>query len=399
MQLTFKEIVGKIFYIIIGVYYFLSIMTITMLQYKEISFQTKLIRYICYFIFVLIIIYNIIDYKKNITNKSYFFRCWNYIISHFILIIILVITVVIIIESGDKLPLILVLLIWVSSFYDFKKIVYIYIGTTATLMLITFILTYKGILPQIVNERIDYIRYSMGYIYPLELASHFLFLVLSIFYLYGKKLDYQCIVFINILNFLFYMITDARTSFYLIIIVSIMILIILNTRISIILNKITFKIYYLFLLLCSFGTIIIGIIYTRENNFLLELDKKISGRIELMHCALKKYGITIWGQKIEWVGLGGIQDETTVIGYNFVDNAYAKILLDYGLVFFILVIIGYAIIYKTANEQKDYMLIIVISVILVLSVMEPRLVSIEMNPFVLLLGRFFMMEISNKRIK
>ena len=398
MQLEFKDIVGKVFYMTMGVYYFLSVMTMTMLQYEEISSKAKLVRYICYFVIVLIIVFNVICYEKNMTTKSYFFCCWNYIKSHLVLLLTLIITVVIMIQMGDKLPLILVLLVWASSFYDFKKIVRIYIGTTGTLMLITFVLTYKGILPQIINERIDYVRYSMGYIYPLELASHFLFLVLSIFYVYGKKLDYQCIIFINIMNFLLYMITDARTSFYLIMIISIIVLIISNTKINIILNRINSKIYYVFVLFCSLGTIIVAAVYTRENKFLVEVDKIINGRIELMHCALKDYEVTIWGQKIEWIGLGGIQNVETVIGYNFVDNAYAKMLLDYGIVFFIFIIIGYAMIYKIANEHKDYILVVIISTVLVLSIMEPRLISIEMNPFVLLLGYFFMKETPIKHV-
>ncbi len=400
MQLKLENIIEKVFYITIGIYFFLSAMTITMLQYEDISSKAKVIRYICYFIFLLVILFHITKSEEKMTIKLFLQKCWDYACSHLILMIMLFLTFIIMIQMGDKLPFILVFLVWASSFYDFKKILRIYIGTTATLMLITFGLTYKGMLINIITERADNVRYSMGYIYPLELMAHFLILMVSYFYVSGKKLEYRELIFINITNFLLYIITDSRTSFYLGIATSIIVIIYAKTSMDSIFKYISFKIYDLFLVLCSLGSIIIGFLYTTENPILQKLDTLFSGRIILMNNAFQKYGITLFGQKIEWVGFGAIQwgqeHADAWASYNFVDNAYAKLLLDYGIVFFVLVIIGYAIIYKTANEQKDYMLIIIISVILVLSIMEPRLVSIEMNPFVLLLGRFFMMETSKK---
>ena len=156
-------------------------------------------------------------------------------------------------------------------------------------------------------------------------------------------------------------------------------------------------IYYLFLGVCSFGILALSLLYIDGPQWIAKLNDILSGRIELLNFAIDRYGIKWFGQKIEWVGFGTLTNTDGIWEtYNFVDNAYGKMLLDYGILFFILILIGYAVIYKTANEQQDYVLIIVISVILVLSIMEPRLVSIEMNPFVLLLGRFFRMETKGK---
>lgn len=401
MQSKLETIVEKLFYITIGVYFFLSIMTITMLQYETISSKAKIIRYICYFSILLIILFNVIKEEK-ITIRSFFRKCLDYATSHLILLFMLFITSIIMFRMGDRLPFILVLLVWASSFYDFKKILVIYIGTTATLMLITFWLTHNDMLINIITERADNERYSLGYIYPLELMAHFLILMISYFYVLGKKLEYKELIFINIANFLLYIITDSRTSFYLGIATSIIAIIYAKTNIDTILKYISSKIYYLFLILCSIGSIIVGFLYTTESATLRKLNELLSGRIVLMNNAFQNYGFTLFGQKIEWVGFGATQwgqEHADAWGnYNFVDSAYAKTLLDYGVIFWVLVIIGYAIVYKTANQEKDYMLIIVISVILMLSIMEPRLVSIEMNPFVLLLGRFFVMETSSSKL-
>ena len=47
--------------------------------------------------------------------------------------------------------------------------------------------------------------------------------------------------------------------------------------------------------------------------------------------------------------------------------------------------------YIQAEKKQDYGLIVALSVVMVVSIMEPRLVSIEMNPFLLLLGEFFLL--------
>ena len=132
--------------------------------------------------------------------------------------------------------------------------------------------------------------------------------------------------------------------------------------------------------------------YNRGYELITKLDALFSNRFRMMNEAFDKYGFTWFGEKIEWVGYGGLIDPvaSTAGKYNFVDCSYGKVLLDYGIIFFVLVLIGYAVIYHTASKELDYALIIAISVVLVVSVMEPRLVSIEMNPFVLLLGRFFL---------
>lgn len=400
MQWNLRDFVKRIYYITMGIYFFLSVMTVTMLHYSEVSNGAKLIRYACYVVLVFVVLYNAIEWKQVQSIGEFLTQGCTYVRHHLVLVLGIVVSLGIFLVTRERLPLILLILLWAASFYDFKQLLRIYVGATGTLMLVSFIASHYNLITEITTDRLEVTRYSMGYVYPLELVAHYLFIGLSIIYISGKAIKYTDLLLLNIFNFLLYIISDSRTSFLLLIVVSVATLILTKFKLDKLLRKVPSMIYYLFLGVCSFVLMFLSFFFIDGPEWVARLNQTLSGRIELITYAFDKYEFTLFGQKIEWVGLGTVTNMNGIWEkYNFVDNAYAKMLLDYGILFFILILIGYAVIYKTANEQKDYILIIIISVILVLSIMEPRLVSIEMNPFVLLLGRFFMMETPGKGLK
>lgn len=388
MRLKKDEIIEKIFYIAIGIYFFFSAMTMTMIENISMVDQAaKLMRYVCYFAFVVVITCNIV---KGFSIKRFILDYFNYCRKHILLILLLVITVVIYLQMGERIPLIMMLLIWACSFYDFKKIVKVYFGASLSLMILTWGLALMGKIPDIDITRVDKIRYSIGYIYPLETMTFFLFLVISYAYMLGKKYSWKDCIIINMIGMLLYYITEARTSFYLVIAVSFVFLLFAKVDMERIMKKLFPWAGYLVLILCTMVSLLGGIFYDTENTLLVKLNLIISNRFRMMNNAFEQYGFSLFGERIEWVGYGGLVDTTVTGGrYNFVDCSYGKVLLDYGIIFFILVLIGYAFMYHVAAKKKDYTLIIAITIVLVVSIMEPRLISIEMNPFLLLLGWFF----------
>lgn len=394
MYLKKSDIIEKIFYIIIAVYFLLSGMTMTMIEdVKIISLFAKLGRYACYIAFLFIITCNVVDFRKELTLKGIFLDFFNYFKKHIILVLVLCNTILILFSAKSRAPLILVLLIWACSFYDFKKIIKLYLSVMFGFMLFTWATSLFKIVPEIIITRAERQRFSLGFIYPLETMTFFLFLVICYVYIKAKKFNIKDFLLIQVVAYLLYALTDARTSYFLVVGVSLIALIYAKTKIEVLLEKISPKFCYMMVAVLILSILGCGYFYNKDNAILSKLNDLLSTRLELMYQAFQSYGLSLFGEKIKWVGFGGQSDPALVEKiYNFVDCGYAKMLLDYGIVFSIFVCVGYALMYQYALEKKDYILILAVTMVLLVSIMEPRIVSIEMNPFVLLLGFLFMKE-------
>ena len=121
-----------------------------------------------------------------------------------------------------------------------------------------------------------------------------------------------------------------------------------------------------------------SLVWAKANSFL-------NGRLRLGHEGLDKYGITLFGQPIKWVGNGlqvllhGYTGE-----YNYVDSSYLQILYQYGCLFLILVLFAFsAMIYMSVKMEKYYLTWILLIIVLY-CITEPRLINLAYNPFILL---------------
>lgn len=392
MFLKKTDIIEKVFYLTIAIYFVFSAITVTMAEKVAlIGLTAKMARYLCYALFLFIIACNIIDFSKPFTIKNIIIDFIKYFKEHLILIFVMIVTILVLFFSKDRAPFLLLLLIWACSFYDFKKIIGFYFKVMSGFLCFIWGLSLFKIVPEIIIVRGLRQRFSLGFIYPLETMTFFLFLVICYIYLKGKQFTKKDFGLINVIAFLLYAITDARTSYFLVVGLSLVALVFANTQIEKLIDYISVKVYYLFIFVLVVGILSSGYFYSKDNALTMFLDKILNNRVRLMSEAFHKYGFSLFGKDIYWVGWGGQMNmEAVENSYNFVDCAYAKMLLDYGLIFSLLVCVGYAFMYKHAVEKKDYILILAVTMILVVSIMEPRLVSIEMNPFVLLLGIFFL---------
>ena len=131
---------------------------------------------------------------------------------------------------------------------------------------------------------------------------------------------------------------------------------------------------------CAVLSIAAGALYSKSSSWMRFLDKMLSQRLQLMHKAMDLYPIRFFGQVIQWVGYG--RYNLSRKGYNYVDNSYVQILLQYGVVLFFLVLCFYtAGIYYGIKKRKPY-LCWILSFVCIISLIEPYLLRFTFNPFV-----------------
>lgn len=372
-QLTFLTLI---------IYIFSSLIALTILNDNQLFFKCfKLLRYISYLIFFVI---GLLKYYSNFYTKKRIFDKYS-------LLLFLSFFTILIVTFVSKNTLLMIVFLVVFALYgeDFDRIVSITLKVNLLFFVMMLVLNIFNLVPDIVIYR-NNPRYSMGYVYPLELSAHFLFIILQFMYLKRFHLDKFYLFTIFIINLLLYKISGSRTSF---IIVCIVIFLAFKKEL---LDTYLKKIFYikwikyiilLGLILFFVSPLCLSFLYAKDINILNVFDQIVSNRLSLASDALQNYDITFLGEKIQWIGFGNLLDPESVISsYNFIDCSYIRFLFDYGYIGYTLIFFGYLIIVLKILNQKNIYLLIIIGIILMTSFMELRLIQLEINPFLLLVS-------------
>ena len=366
-------------------YMILQLLSITSIFFGQNNLEIflKIGRYICYSIFAI----NIIAERKKISKEELILMLLSIIISYF---------------SKNKSVIITLLIIMAIKNVDIEKI---FRSVYKTLLIIFFtiiILSILKIIPDWTYMRGNIVRHSMGFIYPTDCAS--IFLMITLLFLYNNKFNitWYHFILIEVINILLFKCTDSRLSFLLINFALIIAVIMKIKRIKTYLNKeqmrkklriIAYIMPIFFLVLTNF------LIFLPTKSVAFEkVDTILSRRIINSKNAYEKYGIHPFGKKIEWKGWGGygyIKTEKNY-EYNYVDNSYARILLEYGIIFTIVLVYGYIKLLLYCSD-KNLVLYIIIGIILIWSFVEPCIINISRNIFVISFSLLFNKNNRNSR--
>ncbi|WP_304684740.1 hypothetical protein [Ileibacterium valens] len=377
----------------ISAYFVCALEVSTMIHYLPVlPLLLKLVRYAIYA--ALLILWGVEFCSRESVSKfsDFFSKFTLWLVNHLFFCLIAFIAIMIYLTSGSLIPFALLLMFGVMQYVKTEKVLkWIFFTQTITAVGI-ILLSLVGVI-----ENLGYptflrgIRYSFGYIFPLELHVHFLILSLMYLYLYPKQHGWKSFLGISVLNFVLYHFTIARTSFILAEFAAIMSLIIalLPSRFKdslcrwkswrYLIPGLTVFVFLFFIFLC--------LAYNPDLLAWERLDDMLSGRLRLGQSALQTYPLTLFGQTVKWLGSGGPEGVYVwESAYNYVDNSYIKDLIDNGIIFWTLEILGYIWLQLRMLRSRNLMGFTIIWVFFILGMMEPRLVLIPFNFLLLLFG-------------
>ena len=366
------KIINKYFYyVLVLCIIFQVVLPIVCVFYKNDSITPflKAVRYFCYSFCLLKIIF---EYKKVTLFEMLGF----------------VLSIIIFLFSGDKSIVVIMILLVASKEIDFKRFFSLLFKCLIVIFILIIVLSLIKIVPDWTYTRGSNIRHSLGFIYPTDCFSLYLIIVLLYYYLVDKLKMMELFIIENI-NVFLYLYTDGRMSFLLINIIIIWLVITKNKKIASFLNTIISK-KFLKTILCAFPIIMTVIsfsliyMYDNKNVIALRVNELFSDRILYSSRAVSNYDLTFFGQEVEWYGWGGYGYLISKDGfeYNFVDNSYVRILIDYGIVPTMIIIISYGLLIKKFIAKTDYKSVFVIIIVLFWSFMEPYIFSAR-NVFIL----------------
>ena len=133
--------------------------------------------------------------------------------------------------------------------------------------------------------------------------------------------------------------------------------------------------------------IYLSLFYNEQVQWMSNLNKIISGRLTLGYNAFETYGIRLLGQPIQWVG--GAREYIKDSGkYNYVDSSYIQILINYGIIIFVLICLLFVALGWKAAKTNDIYLMLILVTIAMHSALDPQLLWMAFNPFIMCYSYF-----------
>lgn len=296
----------------------------------------------------------------------------------------------------------LALFIFSARNIDMKKVMKTALILNIVMMLFIVISSMTGIIKNQVWYRPDLsVRYGLGYTFTTFIANYFFHMVLIVIYLkdfkeLDKKVEIIGCLFILLVNYYIYKMTDTKAIFYLInllfVVYAVNKIINKDLKQSFIKSNICKYCFPLFTLM----TLILNFIYNNSNPIFLKLDQILSGRLALGKNALEQFGIKLFGQHIVWNN--SVWDNLSEVNwmYNYVDSSYINIMVNFGLIIMILLCIGFFVVGRNAVLNNQEGLFIALLFLAMHSVTEPQLIELGYNPFLLLISSVFLTKAKDK---
>lgn len=291
-------------------------------------------------------------------------------------------------KSQSYLILDVVTLIVGAKGVHFKRVVHWYYRISLIMLVAVVLYSLIGVisnLSYVVPNRGT--RYALGIVYPTDLASHVLYLMIAKSYLDFDKIRWPYYVVFIVLAYLMKQVADARLSTIAAIVLVIALIVAKQAQNK---KRWAIKIVSLFWTatpILVFIDLVAVLNYDPWNQLFIRANNLFSNRFALSSMAIKKYGTNLWGNHVIEHGWGGAKGlkmaSVDSARYFYIDSSYVRLLVIYGLVVLVMIVAFMMYISIRATVEKDYALVVAMLVVTISCLVEQHLLDISFNPFLL----------------
>lgn len=224
-------------------------------------------------------------------------------------------------------------------------------------------------------------RHSIGFVYASYVATYSFYAILYYIYFRNKKIKNFELLILLVISSVIYYLSDTKSAF------AFSLLAIIITFVINHINYFReYKDYYKYILyFCSFffplSILVLSINFDNNNPLFVSLNGILSGRLSLTQYALKEYHVKLFGQFIKF-NAAPLPGER----YDVVDSAYMLYLLILGSVFFVLMIAFFIYMGHLISKKKDIYLFYIFIIVLAHSTFDPQLLQMSHSAFMYVLS-------------
>lgn len=286
-------------------------------------------------------------------------------------------------RSGYSELIILLILVLGARGVQIRSIVKTHFAVYGTIMAVAIICSLAGVIENYTINAGSFAVYALGNTYPTDFAAGILSLVLDFSYINATKWKAKYSLVFVIIAYALYRITHARTSSILIVVLAIVQLLLLTPFKNYVQNSRKLRIVagILFPILAIASITVQAIFGKLNNSFLKLLDFLLTNRLSYGYQVMNKYGLQLWGRRIDFIGAGWGTMITENNRYFYVDNGYLQCALLYGVAVLAAICLGYLYMAVSNKTKNDYELTIILLFYSIWGVVEPRIFNLIYAPF------------------
>ncbi|WP_077612291.1 hypothetical protein [Clostridium sp. Marseille-P2415] len=366
-----KKIGNILFFTALGIFFIQSTLSISMLNLTGDWWKlTLLLKKVCILMAFLKIALDIVEEKYNLKTL-------------FVITFISTFQCVLYLKTENLTMVTLWVFILAAKEIEFDQIIKYSFYVNVYLMLFVVASSLFGVVENRIYLRFngDY-RYSLGYQYTTNIANLYMHMIIMYVYWKKKKISIVSMIVLMLINVVIYRLTDTRNAFGIgcIVLIGAFVL-----KISSYFSKPHRWINYIYIWsipFFAFITVCMTSLYNQNISWMNSMNIFFNDRLNQGKLGIEQYGIDLFGNKIEWVG-GGIIYEINQKAYNYVDSSYVQFLLEFGLIAFLLACIYFMKLNDRAIKKKDVWFGMSVFLIASHSILDPQLMWLEFNPFLL----------------
>ncbi|MCF0260757.1 MAG: hypothetical protein HUJ54_12940, partial [Erysipelotrichaceae bacterium] len=315
----------------IVLYLLCSLFTVTVLDYNAAaSSAVRLVRYGLYAVIPVLCtgrylaVHHAATVKEAAACLAVFFK------EHLLFAFVLILSVLNYVFSDSLIPFAIVLLLAAARPLDLKKLLKLIFASQLTGCLLIVGLAFAGVIPDLAySSSLGVYRHSLGYIYPLEMHSHIFFLFLLGVWLYRKHYGWLAFAAVTALNFAVFSFTVGRTGFVMTEGAALLLLAAVKIPSGFWQKVLGWKHFSLLLFCFVISMFVVPIaaclMYSDSSAVWVRINSLMTSRLSLCREALEAWPVTLFGQKIPWLGSGGLNPVYVwEQNYNFADISYVK---------------------------------------------------------------------------
>ena len=264
-----------------------------------------------------------------------------------------------------------------ASNISVEKIIKNNIRNNLFFLLIVVVPALLGFIPNNVFLHDGIKAYSLGFTYYSNLPNIVFFVILGIYWISKSKITENVVLLLSLpIQVIIYKISTLRLTFYLYLLFFVVAVCTKfysrkrNHKLLIMFSSIMF-------ILGCFGTFGISFLY-RKSQLLAKLNELINYRLGFNYKGFTLYGSSLFGKKLEMVE--EYWDANNINHYFYIDSGYVVTFLNYGIVFFVLLIVMYTFLSRYAAKNNQIKLAVWCLIICMYSVINDVMFNTALNP-------------------
>lgn len=287
----------------------------------------------------------------------------------------LVLSIIVSIQAYDCIPVIMVILAYLTHDLDLSTIAKIAFLTLSLSLVILYLLSLLRLIIDYRAMRDGIVRHSFGLTQP-TLFSDLVFFAVAAYVYIRKRLGILSVCTIFILAAITYYYANARNDTMGILLLAAAPFL-LKYRCPEVMKHIG-KIFAL----CSYPLFaIIAVVVTKMYAYnkgiigKIDLNDMLTGRLYLGDLAFKRYPLKLFGQHVIENGGGRVNFYPFIQSYFYIDSSYLHLLIKFGLIFSFLFFIVVILKIHRFIIQKDYLFIAIVIIVGIETIWEANLFS------------------------